>query len=103
MRRFGCSTAPDLDEGATAKLLDDGVKVFAEAFDKLLGAVEYRCKCKASTTRDRQSAALSKPVETDVRKSLEDWKATGKVRRLWRATRRCGPARTKAVGSAGSE
>src|SRR5882762_3936435 len=68
---------------ATAKLLDDGVKVFAEAFDKLLGAVEYRCKCKASTTRDRQSATLSKPVETDVRKSLEDWKATGKVRRLW--------------------
>ena len=68
---------------ATAKLLDDGVKVFAEAFDKLLAAVEYRCKCKASTARDRQSAALSKPVETDVRKLLEDWKATGKVRRLW--------------------
>src|SRR2546425_11787358 len=68
---------------ATAKLLDDGVKLFAEAFDKLLAAVEYRCKCKASITRDRQSATLSKPVETDVQKSLEDWKATGKVRRLW--------------------
>jgi len=67
----------------TDRLVDDGVRLFAEAFDKLLAAVEKRCRGKASIARDRQSYSLPEPIKAGVQKSLEDWKASGKVRRLW--------------------
>ena len=67
----------------TNKLVADGVRLFAEAFDKLLAAVEKRCKTAAGGTRDRQSYTLPETLAAGVRTSLEDWKTTGKVRRLW--------------------
>jgi len=67
----------------TAKLVEDGMRLFAEAFDKLLAAVERRCKARAASAPDRQSYRLPQPLETAVRASLEDWKASGKVRSLW--------------------
>ena len=67
----------------TDKLVADGVQLFAEAFDKLLAAVERRCKAKAAVAPDRQKYALPEPIAAGVRESLAEWKATGKVRRLW--------------------
>ena len=70
-------------EQATAKLLDDGVKLFAEAFDKLLGSVDSTCKFFSKEKLNRQTYSLPEASGKDVARTLEDWRLTGKVRRLW--------------------
>jgi transaldolase/glucose-6-phosphate isomerase len=70
-------------EQVTAKLLDDGVKLFAEAFDKLLASVDRTCKFFSKEKLNRQIYALPEPIGKEVAKTLEDWRLTGKVRRLW--------------------
>ncbi len=69
----------------TDKLTIDGVKLFADAFDTLLAAVEKSTKRTATPTPqvNRQSASLPTDLETAVKKNLHDWRASGKVRRLW--------------------
>jgi len=70
-------------EQVTAKLLDDGVKLFAEAFDKLLASVDKTCKFFSKEKLNRQVYSLPEPIGKEVAKTLEDWRLTGKVRRLW--------------------
>jgi transaldolase/glucose-6-phosphate isomerase len=69
----------------TDKLTADGVKLFADAFDELLAAVEKNTK--RSTTpapkTNPQSASLPADLGAAVKKNLNDWRASGKVRRLW--------------------
>jgi len=67
----------------TDRLVKEGVQLFADAFDKLLGAVAKRCSANASIARDRQQFTLPAPLDAGVKQSIEDWKANGKVRRLW--------------------
>lgn len=67
----------------TDKLLTDGVRLFAEAFDKLLGAVDKRCKGEAPAKVIRQTYTLPEDLAAAVKTSLEDWRASGKARRLW--------------------
>ncbi len=69
----------------TDKLTIDGVKLFADAFDTLLAAVEKSTKRTATPTPqvNRQSASLPTDLDTAVKKNLNDWRASGKVRRLW--------------------
>src|ERR1017187_4249847 len=69
----------------TDKLTTDGVKLFADAFDALLAAVEQSTKRTTTPTPqvNRQSASLPADLDTAVKKNLNDWRAAGKVRRLW--------------------
>ncbi len=67
----------------TERLLQEGVQLFAEAFDKLLGAVEKRCKARAGAVIGRQGYALPGALADDVKRSLQDWRTQGNVRRLW--------------------
>lgn len=67
----------------TDRLLNDGVQLFAEAFDKLLQAVDKRCQPAVSTVVNRQTYALPDNLATSVRASLEAWRIDGTVRRLW--------------------
>lgn len=68
----------------TEKLLEEGVRLFVEAFDKLLGAVEKRCKAKAAPRPGAGlTLALSARMAAAVKESLRGWQAEGKVRRLW--------------------
>ncbi|HKD02303.1 MAG TPA: bifunctional transaldolase/phosoglucose isomerase [Terriglobales bacterium] len=67
----------------TDKLTDDGVKLFADAFDKLLEAVEKSAKCGASPKVSRQQYALPETLAKAVGTAMDDWRAAGKVRRLW--------------------
>jgi transaldolase/glucose-6-phosphate isomerase len=67
----------------TAKLLDDGVKLFADAFDKLLGSVDKTCKFFSKEKLNRQTYTLPDAIAKDVASRLEDWRLTGKMRRLW--------------------
>ncbi len=67
----------------TDKLTDDGVKLFADAFDQLLAAVEKSSKSEITPQVNRQTSTLPKEMTTAVKKAADDWRANGKVRRLW--------------------
>src|SRR5258706_3880912 len=69
----------------TDKLTADGVKLFADAFDALLAAVEKNTK-RSTTPAPRtnpQTASLPADLDAAVKKNLNDWRASGNVRRLW--------------------
>src|SRR5437868_13949872 len=67
----------------TDRLIQEGVKLFAEAFDKLLSAVAQQCRVPVSARINRQGRSLPASEEDAVKASLENWRLTGKVRRLW--------------------
>jgi transaldolase/glucose-6-phosphate isomerase len=69
----------------TDKLTTDGVKLFADAFDALLAAVEKNTKRTTTPTPqvNRQTASLPGDLDTAVKKNLNDWRASKKVRQLW--------------------
>ncbi len=67
----------------TGRLLDEGVRLFTEAFDKLLAAVEKRCKSAVPAKVNRKDYRLPARLAAAVEASLEDWRAGAKVRRLW--------------------
>jgi transaldolase/glucose-6-phosphate isomerase len=67
----------------TDKLTADGVKLFADAFDTLLAAVEKNTKRASTPQTNAQSVSLPADLDTAVKKNLNDWRASGKVRRLW--------------------
>jgi len=71
-----------IDE-VTDKLTDDGVRLFAEAFDKLLEAVEKSAKAQISPQVNHQTYKLPGPLDAAVKASIDHWRAAGKVRRLW--------------------
>jgi transaldolase / glucose-6-phosphate isomerase len=67
----------------TDRLTDDGVKLFADAFDQLLAAVERSSKSEITPQVNRQTSTLPKELASAVKKAADDWRANGKVRRLW--------------------
>jgi transaldolase / glucose-6-phosphate isomerase len=67
----------------TDALLDDGVQLFAESFEKLLKAVDRGCKGETTARINRQTYKLPQQLATAVTQSLEDWQANDKVRCLW--------------------
>ena len=67
----------------TDKLTADGVKLFADAFDELLGAVEKNTKRSSAPKTNPQTASLPADLDAAVKKNLNDWRASGRVRRLW--------------------
>lgn len=70
-------------EEITDKLRDDGVRQFVDAFDKLLEAVEQAGRCAVSSRATRQTYSLPQSLEEIVKTTIDDWRAHGKVRRLW--------------------
>jgi transaldolase/glucose-6-phosphate isomerase len=70
-------------DDVTAKLVEDGVQLFADAFDKLLGAVAHKRVALLGDRLDSQSAKLSPELDKAVAHSLEAWRHEGNVRRLW--------------------
>ena len=67
----------------TADLLTQGVRLFAEAFDKLLNAVDVRCPLVTVAKVNPQSYSLPEKLQDKVKASLDDWLVNGKTRRLW--------------------
>ena len=67
----------------TDKLTDDGVKLFADAFDKLLEAVEKTSSCPITPKVNQQKYTLPQALASAMKNALDDWRANGKVRRLW--------------------
>lgn len=71
-------------DAITESLVDDGVKLFAEAFDKLLGAVAYKRAAILGARIDGQSIKLAAEIEKDAKALSETWRANGTIRALWR-------------------
>src|SRR5438552_2368140 len=69
-------------DAITDKLTDDGVRLFAEAFDKLLAAVEKSTQGGTTPKISQQQHHLPEPLGKAVAQAVNDWRATGKVRRL---------------------
>jgi transaldolase/glucose-6-phosphate isomerase len=70
-------------DAITDKLTDDGVRLFEEAFDKLLAAVEKSTQTGAALKISQQSYKLPDALAKQVAQTVSDWRAAGKVRRLW--------------------
>jgi transaldolase/glucose-6-phosphate isomerase len=63
-------------------LLKDGLRLFVEAFDKLLGAVEV-ARESGKPGIGQQTPNLPADLDKNVDAALDDWHENGKVRRLW--------------------
>ncbi|MEA2831686.1 MAG: transaldolase / glucose-6-phosphate isomerase, partial [Bradyrhizobium sp.] len=70
-------------DAITADLLKDGVKLFADAADKLYGAVAHKRATVLGAGLDRQALVLGSRIGKEVEKATEDWRASAKIRRLW--------------------
>jgi transaldolase/glucose-6-phosphate isomerase len=70
-------------EQVTNKLTEEGVKLFSDAFDKLLANVEKKRQAELVTSLNEMSYKLPADLEAKVKATLEDWRANGKIRRLW--------------------
>ncbi|HKW98236.1 MAG TPA: bifunctional transaldolase/phosoglucose isomerase [Bryobacteraceae bacterium] len=70
-------------EAVTTQLVSDGLKLFSEAFDKLLNALDTRCKVGFKPKLTGQTYKLPEKIAPRVKAAIEDWQVAGKVRRLW--------------------
>jgi transaldolase/glucose-6-phosphate isomerase len=70
-------------DAITADLVKDGVKLFADAADKLYGAVAHKRAVVLGHEIDRQELRLGSDIAKAVETSAEKWRASGKIRRLW--------------------
>src|SRR5207248_4360108 len=68
---------------ATDKLLADGVKIFEEAFAKLLEAIEKNRKKNLAPKIAQMTWKLPADLETKVKSTIQDWESGKKMRRLW--------------------
>ncbi|MGH9864913.1 MAG: bifunctional transaldolase/phosoglucose isomerase, partial [Candidatus Acidiferrales bacterium] len=67
----------------TDQLVDDGVKLFADAFGKLLAAVEQMMKTPAKSKAAMQTYSLPQALDQAVKQVIDEWTTGGKMRRLW--------------------
>jgi transaldolase / glucose-6-phosphate isomerase len=70
-------------DAITAELVKDGVKLFADAADKLYGAVAHKRAVVLGHGIDHQEFALGAGITKAVEKATEDWRASATIRRLW--------------------
>jgi transaldolase / glucose-6-phosphate isomerase len=70
-------------DAITAELVRDGVRQFADAADKLYGAVAHKRATALGAAIDRQRLSLGTELAKTVASSTEDWRASGRIRRLW--------------------
>src|SRR6266481_5216051 len=70
----------------TDKLLEEGIQLFADAFTKLLAAVEQKKKDPGKIKPKIQNVAydLPAPLKQAVDAALKDWQDNGKMARLWK-------------------
>jgi transaldolase/glucose-6-phosphate isomerase len=68
----------------TSDLVDDGVKLFADSFDSLLGAVARRRRERLEAGNTPTTITFGAPaLEKAVAAETETWRLAGNIRRLW--------------------
>jgi transaldolase/glucose-6-phosphate isomerase len=71
-------------QAVTDKLIRDGVRLFADAADKLFSAVAKKRIEILGDTIDRQNFVLDQQLKKRVDEIADEWRTRGNVRRLWR-------------------
>jgi transaldolase/glucose-6-phosphate isomerase len=67
----------------TARLVEDGVGLFAEAADHLYAAVQKKRRSALGGKLNAMTYKLPQDLNEAVKVALEDWRKGGKARRLW--------------------
>src|SRR6201991_3566839 len=70
-------------DAITAELVKDGVRLFADAADKLYGAVAYKRATSLGTGIDGQKLKVGSELAKAIEENTEEWRSSAKVRRLW--------------------
>jgi transaldolase/glucose-6-phosphate isomerase len=70
-------------DAITTELVRDGVKQFADAADKLYGAVAFKRATVLGDEIGKQMIATGAELDKKVEKATEDWRGAAKIRRLW--------------------
>src|SRR6201996_830001 len=70
-------------DAITEELVKDGVKLFADAADKLYGAVAHKRATVLGSSIGEQKLALGDQLQKAVENSTEEWRAGAKIRKLW--------------------
>jgi transaldolase/glucose-6-phosphate isomerase len=70
-------------DAVTRKLTQEGVRLFADAADKLLGALAKKRAEVLGPRLDRQIMRLGGDLEKAVQEVAEHWRVQGMMRRLW--------------------
>jgi transaldolase/glucose-6-phosphate isomerase len=71
-------------DNVTGKLVEDGVRLFADAADKLLAAVAKKRADILNKQVDEQKLELGHALEPKVGELAEEWRKRGNIRKLWR-------------------
>jgi len=67
----------------TARLVEDGVRLFAEAADNLYAAVQKKRRTVLGGKLNAMTYKLPPDLSEAVKGVLDDWRKEGKARRLW--------------------
>jgi len=70
-------------DAVTDKLVEEGVRLFADAADKLLAAVAEKRGKILDGKIDTQTLALGDALTKKVNATAEEWRSRGNVRKLW--------------------
>lgn len=70
-------------DAITETLVTEGVQLFAEAADKLLGAVAHKRAAILGARIDTPVFSLGPDLDKDTKALAERWRADGTIRRLW--------------------
>jgi transaldolase / glucose-6-phosphate isomerase len=69
-------------DAITSRLTEEGVRLFADSADKLLGAIAKK-RTAVLGEEDRQAQTFTKDFAGAVAKAADEWRIDGTVRRLW--------------------
>lgn len=67
----------------TETLVTEGLQLFADSFDKLLGAVAFKRNTVLAGEVGTQTLALAADLEKSYQTQADEWRKAGKIRRLW--------------------
>jgi len=70
-------------KAVTDQLLVEGVKLFEDAFVKLLGAVQSKLDAAHASKKNSLTYKLPTELDAKVKSTIADWQNNNKVRRLW--------------------
>ncbi|AVT82545.1 bifunctional transaldolase/phosoglucose isomerase [Rhodopseudomonas palustris] len=70
-------------DAITDKLVTEGVQLFADAFDKLLGAVAFKRETVLAGRVGKQTLSLPGELGNSVKQQTEAWRSAGKIRKIW--------------------
>jgi len=70
-------------DAVTTQLLNDGIRLFADAFNKLLDAIQKKMAALRPAPEHRLTYRLPPALAAEVSDSINEWQSSGKVRKLW--------------------